>query len=115
MTQAVATTDDIKAIALPTHTNATWKGTWVAGPITFKVYPYFTLNGNPIAYEAECLFTFNGVVPNGEKVSDTETITLTAKPTTLQGPVLCNSDTENGKKGPQNQLYVTSKHHLITD
>ncbi len=116
MTQSVATTENIKAITSPTHTNSTWIGSWQAGPITFQSYDYFTLNGNPIAYEASCTFTFNGTDHNGVAVPDSETISLKAKQqTTLQGPVLCDGNTENGKKGPMNQLRVDSSHHLTTD
>ena len=60
MTKSVATTENIKAITSSTHTNSTWTGNWSAGPLNFKTYNYFTLNGNPIVYEASCTFNFNG-------------------------------------------------------
>ena len=115
-TQPIATKENIIAISNPTHNqNPHWQGKWVPESIKIKNYDYFTLNGKPIAYEAECTFIFTGTDPvkNSAPVTDQETITLTAKKTTLQGPILCNGDTQKGEKG--NQIQVQSANHLTTD
>ncbi|MES2141901.1 MAG: hypothetical protein V4471_03315 [Pseudomonadota bacterium] len=116
MTQPVATKENIIAISNPTHNqNPHWQGKWAPESIKIKNYDYFTLNGKPIAYEAECTFTFTGTDPtkNGASVTDQETITLTAKETTLQLSVLCNGDEKTGKEG--NKLRVEGNNHLTTD
>lgn len=119
MSKSVATKNDIQAVTSTTtstlqYTNCT--GSWTAGLIETKVYDYFTINGNAIAYEASCTFNFTGNDNvTGASVVEQETIRLDAKEkiTTLQPAVLCNNDEASGLNG--NKLRIISNNHLITD
>jgi|GEM_PF-1941636 len=112
----VAVINDVKAIPGTAFYPPADKGTWTAATVSYTSYPKLKVNGQQVISKAECTFTFNGsqTLPNGTQnpVSGTETVTLVAKPTKLQGglsQVLVQGDSKVGVYGNQLQVVATNK------
>ncbi|MEB3180877.1 MAG: hypothetical protein VKL59_17875 [Nostocaceae cyanobacterium] len=113
----VAVIDDVKAIpgTVP-YPPADKVVSWTPGEVSYTSYTKLTVNGKQVISEAKCTFSFNGsqTLPTGVQnpVTGTETVTLVAKPTKLQGglsQVLVQGDSQQSVYGNTLQVVATNK------
>ncbi|MBD1903809.1 hypothetical protein NDI44_22505 [Trichocoleus sp. DQ-A3] len=121
MGKSVAVEGDVQATPGTTPFPPADKGSWTAGKVTVYPYEKLKVGEKKVIYKAQCTFTFTGTQtipgtpPSQKDVSGTETVTLEAKLTKLQGAqskVLVNGDNAQGTYG--NQLKVTATNKLFT-
>ncbi|ODS24452.1 hypothetical protein AB835_03900 [Candidatus Endobugula sertula] len=119
MTKRVAKEGDViptpststSSIALEPTVQGSWK---VAEPVRYTSHNKLKYNGTPLIYKAQCTFGFSGTdSSSGKTMTDSETIILQAKPSTLKesgNNVLLHGDKAVGKNG--NTLTVNSSNTL---
>jgi hypothetical protein len=84
-------------------------GVWVPGAVTYSSYSAVKQQGRAVIYEAKCTFTFTGAAPNGNPVSGSEDVTLSAGSTEVnkgQNSVLVDGDSKRGNYGNQLQAIA---------
>jgi len=92
-------------------------GQWKAGEIIFKAHQKIKVDGQPVIYEAQCVFTYSG----GKTTEGTadfptpvlDTVSLIAKKNKLredQNYVLLDGDSQSSQFG--NKLEIKSKRKL---
>ena len=95
-------------------------GSWSAGPVIDTSYSHLKINGTPVIYKSECLFTYAGgtTSASGSPVPVPpfmETVTLEAGATVLQSgndQVLVDGDSEESSYG--NKLTASPSDHVST-
>ena len=115
----VAVKEDVQATAGSTPFTGADSGTWTAGPVTCSFYDQLKIGGSKVIYKAECKFTFTGTSPAPAKspITGTETVTLEAQSTKLQGglsKVLVDGDSATGTGNFGNKLQINASHKLAT-
>lgn len=92
-------------------------GSWSAGPVIDTLYDHLTIDGTPVIYRSECVFTYAGGTASGNPVTPyMETVTLTARSTVLQSgldSVIVDGDEEESSYG--NKLTASPSNHVSTD
>ena len=120
MGKIVAVQGDVEAETGSVHIEADSdkSGSWSAGPVVDTVYDYLKIDGTPVIYQSECVFTNAGGASAGNPLPAPflETVTLTAGSTVLQtgsDKVLVDGDKEESSYG--NKLTASPSSHVSTD
>jgi hypothetical protein len=115
-TKGVATEGDVTATAGTTPYTGASSGTWTAGSVSCTSYAKLHAGGAPAISEATCTFNFAGTSASNSADTGSETVTLRAGPTTLQGGasgVLLDGDSKTDSFG--NKLAASSAAPLKTE
>ena len=115
MAKSVAVEGDVSATPGSTPYSGAETGSWTAGAITYQGYDPLTIGGTRVVSEASCTFSFSGASSSGATITGTETVTLSAGGTKLQGgssKVLVDGDRKAGSYG--NELLVQTGAKLKT-
>ncbi|MEO0375336.1 MAG: hypothetical protein AAF329_12075 [Cyanobacteria bacterium P01_A01_bin.17] len=118
MGKAVAVEKDVIATPGTVFFPPADSGAWTAGPVTETPDPKLTAGKKQVIYQATCTFSFSGAnSASGATVTGTEVVTLSAKPTKLQGKttkVLVDSDSATGVLYANQLKVVASQTKLLT-
>lgn len=115
MGKPVAVEGDVQATPGAVPYPPAVSGAWSPGNVEYQTHSNLESGGKAVIYEASCTFTFVGADPNGAPVNGDESVTLTAKSTTLMNGadnVLVTGDTEVGAYG--NTLMVSASGPFTT-
>jgi hypothetical protein len=113
--KSIAVEGDVSATPGNTPYTGAESGSWTAGTITYQGYDPLTIGGTRVVREASCTFSFSGASSSGATITGTETVTLSASATKLQGGssnLLVDGDSEVGSYG--NELLVQTGAKLQT-
>lgn len=114
-TKSVAVDGEVQATPGTAMYSPADSGAWSAGAVQHTTYAALTVGGVAVVHEASCEFTFSGAdsKSNGAPVTGSETVTLTASPTSLmrgKDAVLRDGDEAEGSYG--NKLRAVTSRHL---
>ena len=112
MASSTAVEGDVTATAGTSPYTGAESGSWTAGSVSYQSYDKLSIGGTPVIHEASCTFNFSGASSSGATITGSETVTLSAGSTKLQGAsssVLVDGDSETGSYGNELKVQTGAK------